>query len=284
MDIKKIQEQLARFADERDWDQFHNPKNLAMALSVEASELVEIFQWLTPEQSAAVMQSSESVHVGEEVADILIYLLRLADKLDIDLEQVVAEKVRKNAKKHPVASRMDKGEATVEKEVSRGCSIISIGGAGSNFIESAAGMSCDRIYIDQEDDRQLDSVTFVDAASASRSGWGRIKALVCGSGTIFLQGGLGGDTATSMIPSLAEVLLEDGHQVVVMALLPFDMEGRSRRQQAQRGLEQLKQLDGVEIHLYENERLMKEFGGDCMLSEAFAYIDRHFMRIVEAGC
>jgi len=63
MNINNIQKQLADFADERDWDQYHNPKNLAMALSVEASELVEIFQWLTPEQSDAVMSSGESEHV-----------------------------------------------------------------------------------------------------------------------------------------------------------------------------------------------------------------------------
>ena len=77
MDIENIQKQLANFADERDLDQFHNPKNLAMALSVEASELVEIFQWLTPEQAEEIMDSSQSDHVKEEVADVMIYLLRI---------------------------------------------------------------------------------------------------------------------------------------------------------------------------------------------------------------
>jgi NTP pyrophosphatase (non-canonical NTP hydrolase) len=101
VDIKKIQQQLGQFADERNWDQFHNPKNLAMALSVEASELVEIFQWLTPEQSAAIMHSGENEHVKEEMADIMIYLLRLADKLDMDLDQAVTDKLIKNAEKHP---------------------------------------------------------------------------------------------------------------------------------------------------------------------------------------
>ena len=85
MNIENIQKQLSDFADERDWDQFHNPKNLAMALSVEASELVEIFQWLTPEQAESIMLSSERGHVKEEMADIMIYLIRMADKLDIDL-------------------------------------------------------------------------------------------------------------------------------------------------------------------------------------------------------
>jgi len=100
MDIKVIQKQLEDFSNDRNWNQFHNPKNLAMALSVEASELVEIFQWLTPEQSEVVMSSDESEHVKEEIADVLIYLIRLADKLDIDLESAVASKIVKNGEKH----------------------------------------------------------------------------------------------------------------------------------------------------------------------------------------
>jgi NTP pyrophosphatase (non-canonical NTP hydrolase) len=109
MNIKDTQKQLADFADERDWDQFHNPKNLAMALSVEASELVEIFQWLTPEQAKEIMDSSQSDHVKEEVADVMIYLLRLADKLDIDLESAVNDKIIQNGKKYPV--NLSKGNA-----------------------------------------------------------------------------------------------------------------------------------------------------------------------------
>ena len=92
MNIKKIQKQLSDFADERDWNQFHNPKNLAMALSVEASELVEIFQWLTPEQAEEIMSTNESEHVKEELADVMIYLIRLADKLNIDLEDAVTDR------------------------------------------------------------------------------------------------------------------------------------------------------------------------------------------------
>ena len=109
MHVKKIQKKLSDFADERDWDQFHNPKNLAMALSVEASELVEIFQWLTPEQAEEIMDSSQSDHVKEEVADVMIYLLRLADKLDIDLESIVNDKIVQNGKKYPV--NLSKGNA-----------------------------------------------------------------------------------------------------------------------------------------------------------------------------
>ena len=102
MNVKNIQKQLSDFANERDWDQFHNPKNLAMALSVEASELVEIFQWLAPKQAEEVMDSDESEHVKEEMADVMIYLLRLADKLDIDLEGVVTNKIKQNGEKYSV--------------------------------------------------------------------------------------------------------------------------------------------------------------------------------------
>jgi NTP pyrophosphatase (non-canonical NTP hydrolase) len=109
MNINNIQKQLADFADDRDWDQFHNPKNLAMALSVEASELVEIFQWLTPEQAEEIMDSSQSDHVKEEVADVMIYLLRLADKLDVDLECAVNDKIIQNGKKYP--ANLSKGNA-----------------------------------------------------------------------------------------------------------------------------------------------------------------------------
>ncbi len=109
MNIKNIQKQLSDFADERDWDQFHNPKNLAMALSVEASELVEIFQWLTPEQAEAIMSSNESEHVKEEMADVMIYLIRMADKLNIDLESAVDDKIIKNGKRFPVC--LSKGNA-----------------------------------------------------------------------------------------------------------------------------------------------------------------------------
>lgn len=100
--IPELQRQLREFAAERDWGQFHNPKNLVMALAVEASELAEIFQWLTAEQSAAVMaDSGEAEHVREEVADVLAYLLRICDVLGIDLEAAMAEKIVKNAAKYP---------------------------------------------------------------------------------------------------------------------------------------------------------------------------------------
>ncbi|WP_447042565.1 nucleotide pyrophosphohydrolase [Vreelandella sp. H-I2] len=104
MDVKKLQAELQTFSSDRDWDQFHTPKNLAMALSVECSELVEEFQWLTAEESLAVMKNPESAaRVRNEIADIAAYLLRITDKLDIDIEEALSEKMNINEKKYPVA-------------------------------------------------------------------------------------------------------------------------------------------------------------------------------------
>lgn len=111
MDIPALQLQLRQFADERDWQQFHSPKNLAVALSVEAAELLERFQWLTDEQSrrlAAVPAEFDAVR--QEMADVTIYLLRLADQLGVDLEQAVRDKMQRNAEKYPV--ELAKGNAT----------------------------------------------------------------------------------------------------------------------------------------------------------------------------
>jgi len=96
-----LRDALRRFAAERDWDQFHSPKNLAVALSVEAAELLEHFQWLTDEQSAALSPETRA-RVGEEVADVLLYLIRLGDRLDLDLIACAREKLRRNAEKYPV--------------------------------------------------------------------------------------------------------------------------------------------------------------------------------------
>jgi len=109
MDIDALKQQLAAFAAERDWEQFHSPKNLAMALAAEAGELVEEFQWLTEAQSAN-LDAGQQQAVAYELADVLIYLVRLADRLDVDLNAAVAEKIRINAEKYPVA--VAKGNAT----------------------------------------------------------------------------------------------------------------------------------------------------------------------------
>lgn len=102
MDTKKLQRKLAQFATDRDWDQFHNPKNLAIALSVECSELLEEFQWLTDEEAAKVMSSTDQAErIREEIADVTAYLLLLAGKLDIDLQEALLSKIEKNASKYP---------------------------------------------------------------------------------------------------------------------------------------------------------------------------------------
>lgn len=99
-DLEALKLRLRRFADEREWEQFHSPKNLAMALSVEVAELVEIFQWLTEEQSAA-LDDARRRRAEDELADVLVYLVRLADRLGIDLLEAAAHKVAENERKYP---------------------------------------------------------------------------------------------------------------------------------------------------------------------------------------
>lgn len=99
-ELEQIKLQLRQFANDRDWDQFHSPKNLSMALIAEAAELVEHFQWLTEEQSKS-LKPVQLDQVKEELADIQIYLIRIADKLNVDLIKAVAEKIESNAKKYP---------------------------------------------------------------------------------------------------------------------------------------------------------------------------------------
>lgn len=110
MDIKAIQEKLSRFSEERDWDQFQSPKNLSMALVREAAELLEIFQWLTDQQSKEIINSEKQMAlVREEIADVFLFLVRVADKLDVDIEKAALEKLEINAIKYPV--KLSKGNA-----------------------------------------------------------------------------------------------------------------------------------------------------------------------------
>ena len=104
LDLDSVITEIKNFSEERDWDQFHSVKNLSMALSVESSELLEIFQWLTEEQSNNAKNDPEiKQKASEEVADIFIYLLRVATKLGIDIDDAVRLKLIKNAEKYPVA-------------------------------------------------------------------------------------------------------------------------------------------------------------------------------------
>jgi NTP pyrophosphatase (non-canonical NTP hydrolase) len=100
--LENLTAALRRFAAERDWEQFHTPKNLVMALVGEVGELVEHFQWLTPEESAEVMKDdSRAGLVAEELADVFIYLTRLADILGVDLLDAACTKLEANARRYP---------------------------------------------------------------------------------------------------------------------------------------------------------------------------------------
>jgi dCTP diphosphatase len=109
-DLEELQGTLRRFADERDWDQFHSPKNLASALVVEAAELLERFQWLTEEQSRA-LSAEDKQRVRDELADVFVYLIRLADKLNVDLIEAARDKIARNGEKYPV----DKARGNAKK-------------------------------------------------------------------------------------------------------------------------------------------------------------------------
>lgn len=107
MNMQKIQNLITKFSNERSWDEFHNPKNLAMALSVESSELLEIFQWLTLEQSAH-LEGAKKEHLKEEIADVAVYLLRICMAYDINLEEAITEKMKKNELKYPLLDEQGK--------------------------------------------------------------------------------------------------------------------------------------------------------------------------------
>ncbi|MGW0519929.1 nucleotide pyrophosphohydrolase [Crossiella sp. NPDC003009] len=114
MEISELQAMVARFVAERDWDRFHTPKNLAMALIGEVGELAEIFQWLTDAEAQQVMSDPDRAEqVRHELADVLSYLLRLADVLDVDLVEAVREKGAVNAARYPV--ELVKGRAELTK-------------------------------------------------------------------------------------------------------------------------------------------------------------------------
>lgn len=110
MNLRPAQVRARRFVEERDWQKYHNPKNLAMALAGEVGELIEIFQWRTEQESREITKSSDLQLVCEEIADIVIYTLRLADVLEIDLEQVVNAKLSLNEQRYP--AQVSRGNTT----------------------------------------------------------------------------------------------------------------------------------------------------------------------------
>lgn len=111
VDVAPLQQAIARFAHERAWEPYHSPKNLAMALTGEVGELAEIFQWLTEEASHEVAREPATARpVRDELADVLIYLVRLAAVLEVDLDEAVRSKLATNATKYPV--ERSRGNAT----------------------------------------------------------------------------------------------------------------------------------------------------------------------------
>jgi dCTP diphosphatase len=104
LDLPRLIERIRGFVKERDWEQFHTPKNLAMALAAEGGELLEVFQWLTEEEARRVMSDErKAAAVRDELSDIFVYLLRIADVLEVDLATAVERKLERNAEKYPVA-------------------------------------------------------------------------------------------------------------------------------------------------------------------------------------
>lgn len=97
-DLEQLKEKILQFRDERNWQQFHNPKDLALSLSLEASELLELFQWKTSDE--AVEKNLDKMK--DELADILIYAILFADELKFDLEEIIVDKLKKNNEKYPV--------------------------------------------------------------------------------------------------------------------------------------------------------------------------------------
>ena len=115
-DLEALRRRVADFAAARDWDQFHAPKNLAMALIAECAELVEHFQWLDAEDSAALSEEKRAA-VRLELADVLIYLVRIADKLDVDLLAAARDKIAINEERYPAAQVRGDARRASEYEI-----------------------------------------------------------------------------------------------------------------------------------------------------------------------
>lgn len=116
--IQDLKDRIGRFAREREWDQFHSPKNLSMALAVETAELMELFQWKTEEETRGIPSDPKALRrVREEIADVAVYLLNLCNRLNIDLALAVIEKVAQNARRYPI--ELVKGKSMKYTDVAR---------------------------------------------------------------------------------------------------------------------------------------------------------------------
>ncbi|WAA12664.1 nucleotide pyrophosphohydrolase [Fervidibacillus halotolerans] len=105
--VQEIKDRVKTFVEQRNWQEAHNPKNLAMSIAIESAELMEIFQWLSIQESWEVKNSEQFTHLKEELADVLIYCLSLSNRLDIDVTTIIEEKLKKNEKKYPVNEKND---------------------------------------------------------------------------------------------------------------------------------------------------------------------------------
>lgn len=103
--IQEIKDAIYKFAEKREWFQFHNPKNLSMSIAIESSELMEIFQWCSNDDSWDISESEERVHIEEELSDIIIYCFSLANQLGIDISCAVDDKIEKNGVKYPIIKK-----------------------------------------------------------------------------------------------------------------------------------------------------------------------------------
>ncbi|MBO0461801.1 MULTISPECIES: nucleotide pyrophosphohydrolase [Enterococcus] len=108
--MEKSMANINRFRDDRNWRQFHNEKDLAISISLEASELLELFQWKQPEE----VTTAQLERIKEELADVLIYSYMMADNLNLDIDTIIEEKLQKNARKYPVEKSKDKKEKYTE--------------------------------------------------------------------------------------------------------------------------------------------------------------------------
>ncbi|MCD0503660.1 nucleotide pyrophosphohydrolase [Bordetella petrii] len=107
IDTTTLEAALQRFADERDWNRFHSPKNLAMALTGEVGELVELFQWLTEDESRQLARRPDTARaVRDELADVMLYLVRLASALGVDLNEAIVSKMEANGRKYPAGDTL----------------------------------------------------------------------------------------------------------------------------------------------------------------------------------
>lgn len=102
MRINEVQKKIKKFVEERNWNESHNPKNLSMSIAIESAELMEIFQWKTLEEAKDIKNTDEFEHFKEELADVLIYCVSMANNLELDIVDIIEEKIVKNAKKYPI--------------------------------------------------------------------------------------------------------------------------------------------------------------------------------------